>query len=107
MCLLFVDETGAEGPSESDVYELVIKDVNVQDEGTFTCSVSGAHAINQNYLLTVNSKCTIHRPRLSLVFRIWFPGRNVFESRVYCQFISRLVSVSIHRNQYANKILEY
>ena len=61
-CLLSVDETGAEGLSESDVYELFIRDVNVQDEGTFTCSVSGTHVINQDYILTVNSKCITRLP---------------------------------------------
>ena len=60
--LLSLDETGVEGLSESNVYELVIEDVNVQDEGTFTCGVSGAHPINQDYILTVNSKYITRLP---------------------------------------------
>ena len=54
------DENGVEGPSESNVYELVIKDLTVQDEGTFICGISGLHAISQSYILTVNSKCSIY-----------------------------------------------
>ena len=64
-CFFPADENGVEGPSESNVYELVIKDLTVQDEGTFICSISGVHSISQNYILTVNSKCPIHTLKIT------------------------------------------